>query len=354
MRASSGSLDKGRTHGGGDGSPRPLVITSSARPGAMLLSLLLAVVAAALLATLSGCEGPRRQAEGAEAQAGNGAQEEENVFAVTATEPVRGEIMEYLTVNGDVEPRSSVDVYPDTDGELLTMRVRTGSTVERDEVIAEVDRSRPGQEFVPSPVRSPIGGTVTRRYVDVGATVSSQTPIVEVADTERLEINTEVGERRLGRVQEGQRAIVFLEAYPGEGFEARVTDLSPVLDPATRTMGVTLELTRRYERVKAGMFVEIRLITRRRTDVVKVHSDAVVRRFDTPYVFVIGEDGTVEQREVRVGISAGEHVEITDGLEGNERIVYAGHALLDDGVRVRAVDEVQPLPAEHDIARGNG
>jgi RND family efflux transporter MFP subunit len=155
-------------------------------------------------------------------------------------------------------------------------------------------------------------------------------------------------------VREGQDAVVFLEAYPGERFAARVTELSPVVDPATRTMGVTLRFVRRDPRIKAGMFGDIRLITEVRTGIVKVPSDAVVRRFDTPYLFVVTGDGTVEQREVELGISIGEQVQIVEGVEPDERVVIQGQSLLDDGASVRVIEEVDPLPREHEIRTREG
>lgn len=331
-----------------------------------------ALVAAAVLSlTACGPEGPfgGGQADGQQAadqraggqQSGDAATQqggrritEDTAFAVNVTEPVRGEIKDFLELNGGIEPASSVDVYPDTNGELVNIRVRVGRRVERDAVLAEVDRSRPGQQFVPSPVRAPIAGTVTRRYVDVGATVGPSVPIVEIADTNALEIRTDVAERFISLVREGQQAVVFLEAYPGERFEARVTELAPVVDPATRTMGVTLEFTRPDSRIKAGMFGEIRLITRVREDIVKVQSEAVVRRFETPYVFVVTEENTVEQREVSLGISIGNQVEITGGVSAGERVVIQGQSLLDDGAEVRVIDEVAPLRSEHVIGSREG
>jgi multidrug efflux pump subunit AcrA (membrane-fusion protein) len=274
---------------------------------------------------------------------------EDTAFAVNVTRPVRGEIRDYLELNGDIQPASSVDVYPDTSGEVVNIRVEVGRTVTRDQIIAEVDRSRPGQQFVPSPVRAPISGTVTQRYVDVGATVGPSVPMVQLAETSALEIRTDVAERFISLVEVGQEAVVFLEAYPGESFGARVSELSPVVDPATRTLGVTLEFTRRDRRVKAGMFAELRLITRVRQDVVKVQSDAVVRRFDVPYVFVVTEDDTVEQREVTLGVTIGNQVEILDGISEGERVVIQGQSLLDDGANVRVIDEIEPLPAQHTI-----
>lgn len=310
-----------------------------------------AAVVSAAVVLLAGCGGPPGggSAQGPGGPDGGREITEETTFAVNVTRPVRGEIKDYLELNGGVEPASSVDVYPDTSGEIANLRVRVGEAVSRDEVVAEVDRSRPGQQFEPSPVRAPIAGTVTQRYVDVGTTVGPSVPVVQLSRTDELEIRTEVAERFISLVREGQDAVVFLEAYPGERFAARVTELSPVVDPATRTMGVTLRFVRRDPRIKAGMFGDIRLITEVRTGIVKVPSDAVVRRFDTPYLFVVTGDGTVEQREVELGISIGEQVEITSGVEADERIVIQGQSLLDDGAAVRVIEEVDALPQEHEI-----
>jgi membrane fusion protein, multidrug efflux system len=314
-----------------------------------------ALLAALLIPLLlAGCGGPPGAGgdsgpAGTTAPDGGRRVDEDTAFAVNVTRPVRGEIKNYLELNGDVEPASSVDVYPDNNGEVVNMRVRVGQTVSRDEIIAEVDRSRPGQRFEASPVRAPIAGTVTERYVSVGSTVGPSVPIVEISETAELEIRTRVAERFVSLVREGQEAIVFLEAYPEASFPARVTELSPVVDPATRTMGVTLEFLRRDARVKAGMFVEIRLVTDLRRDIVKVQSEAVVRRFDTPYVFVVTDDETVEQREVTLGISIGNRVEIVEGVEADERVVIQGQSLLDDGAQVRVIDEVEPLLREHVI-----
>lgn len=295
------------------------------------------------------------QAAGGDGTAGAGGESrEQTVFAVNTTQSVTGEIKDYIRLNGDVEAASTVDVYPDTEGEVVSVAVRKGENVAKGRVIAEVDRSRPGQQFVPSPVEAPISGTLVERYVDVGATVSPSAPVATIAETGALEVRTQVAERFISLIEVGQPASIVLEAYPGVRFDARVSELSPVVDPATRTMGVTLEFTQRDSRVKAGMFVKIRLVTQHKQEVVKVPSDAVVRRFGAPYVFVVLDDNTVEQREVSPGIEIGDQVEITDGLESGETIVIQGQSLLEDGAPVRVIEELEPLPAEHVISDGGG
>ncbi|MGM0673432.1 MAG: efflux RND transporter periplasmic adaptor subunit [Spirochaetota bacterium] len=314
----------------------------------------IALVAASLLLAGCGPGGPFGGESSEEATEAPVDASEQTAFAVNTTQSVSGEIKDYIQLNGDVQAASSVDVYPDTEGEVVTMAVREGENVSKDETIAEVDRSRPGQQFVPSPVEAPISGTLVERYVDVGATVSPSAPIATIAETGELEVRTQVAERFISFIEVGQPATIVLAAYPGVRFDARVSELSPVVDPATRTMRVMLEFVERHSRVKAGMFVEIRLVTQHKRDIVKVQSDAVVQRFETPYVFVRSDEDTVEQREVSLGIQIGEQVEITDGLDAGETVVIQGQSLLEDGASVRVIDEIEPLPANHDISDKDG
>ncbi|MCA1755063.1 MAG: efflux RND transporter periplasmic adaptor subunit [Spirochaeta sp.] len=96
---------------------------------------------------------------------------EETVFPVGVSTAVRGEMFDYLRVNGDVETSSAVDVFAETVGEVTSIPVRIGQRVERSQVVAEIDPSRPGQRFTPSPVRAPISGTVVSLPTQVGARV---------------------------------------------------------------------------------------------------------------------------------------------------------------------------------------
>ena len=105
---------------------------------------------------LTACQGGRNGSNPDEAT------DEEAVFAVNVTSAVQGEIFDYLEVNGDVVAESSVDVFADTSGKLLRLAVSVGDYVRKDQTIASVDPSRPGQTFAPSPVKSPINGTITR------------------------------------------------------------------------------------------------------------------------------------------------------------------------------------------------
>ncbi|TVR87113.1 MAG: efflux RND transporter periplasmic adaptor subunit [Spirochaetaceae bacterium] len=315
---------------------------------------LLVLLSAALM--LAAC-GPFGGGRGEEP---TGAQEPgETVFPVGVSTAVRGQMLDYLRLNGDVETSSAVDVFAETVGEITSIPVRIGQRVERNQVIAEVDPSRPGQRFTPSPVRAPISGTIVALPMQVGARLSQGQAVARIATTSDLQIRTHIPERYIGQVSLGERAIVSLSAYPDARFNARVTETSPVLDPQSRTMELTLRLERPDVRIRPGMFAQVRLITQEKTNTVKLPANAVVRRFGEAFVFVVvnsshddnGEPSVqrVERRPVTTGIQIDETVEILEGLSGGEVVVVQGQNLLDDSARVNVVTELEPLPREASV-----
>ncbi len=314
---------------------------------------LVTVTAVALIATLTACN-PGEGSENGQGDNGGGdqatgEQNVDSVFAVNVTPAVQGEINDYIEINGDVQTTASVDVFSDTNGEIARLYVRVGQTVQAGETIAEVDPSRPGQNFSLSPVRAPITGTITRLPARVGAQVAPSAPVAQISRTTDLEIVVAVAERFISKVSRGLPAVVNLDAFPERTFNATVTDLSPVVDPLTRTLEVTLRFDRPDPVIRAGMFAEVRIITEQKDNIVKVPSDVLIRRFGDTFVYVVTEDNTAERRIVNPGIEIDNKIEITEGLAPNERVVYQGQNLLEDGSQVRVIDTVEPLTVEDTV-----
>ena len=277
------------------------------------------------------------------------------IFAVNTTTAVKGEILDYLEVNGDVVTKTSVDIYADTAGKLIKLYISLGSYVQKDQVIAEVDPSKPGMKFVPSPVKSSIAGTIIGIPVDIGATITPTSPVAKISKMSQLEIQTHISERFISKIKKGLDASLHFEAYPEQRFSAVVTELSPVVDPQSRTMEVKLNLVKPDNRIKTGMFTEIRIITKKKKGIVKIPAECMVKRYGGYYVFVVkeapagsGEPSVVEQRKVTSGIEIDSKLEIVEGLEPQEEVVIRGQTLLEDKARVKVIERIQPL-TETDI-----
>ncbi len=266
------------------------------------------------------------------------ADEEEDRLAVEMEEAEQTGITEVINLSGEIEPSRTVGVIPDQAGEVVELFVEIGDRVEKDEVIARVDPSRPGQRFAVGPVRSPIAGTITQLNMREGSNVSQQSPVAQVASIDDLEISTYVPERFIGGLSLGQQAAVRLDALPGEEFSASVVRLAPQLDRTSRSLGTTMVFDTPDPRIRPGMFARIDLIAEERPDAVTVPQRAVVRRADERHVFIVDEDDRAERRPVELGIEADGRVEIVEGLEPGDRVVTRGQNLASQGALLQVTD----------------
>lgn len=273
------------------------------------------------------------------------------VFAVTTVTTTRGDLNDYLEFGGDVMAKSNLDILPDAAGKIAQVLVSVGEKVGKNQVIAYVDPSRPGMNFEYSPVKSPISGTITAVNIVPGSMVSQQLSIAKVSKMETLEVSMNVPERFVSKVQQGQKAYLRFDAYPGEVFFASVSEVSPVLDQSSRTMAVKLTFDKKDPRIKAGMFARVKLITDVRSNVVKIPEAAIVNRFGENFVFVVipGEQASVRRQEVTIGVRIDEKAEILSGLSPDAEVVVRGQTLLEDGSLINVVSRMQPLPEKESI-----
>lgn len=267
---------------------------------------------------------------------------EETIFAVNVMPVETGAMREYLRVNADVRNASSFDVVPETAGKLTQLRVSLGSTVQADQVIAEVDPSRPGMQFQASQVKTPIGGTVVAVLSSIGATVAPGVPIIRVSRMTETRLVAAISERWVAEMRVGLPATVTLEAFPGRVFDAHVVETAPVLDPVSRTLEIKMQLDKPDLRMKVGMFAMVKLVTSVKENVIRVPSEAVVERFGIPYIFVVNADH-VQRRKVTTGLEVDGVYEIVQGLKVGEQIIVRGQTLLEDGSKIRVIETVHPL-----------
>ncbi len=281
--------------------------------------------------------GPKKPAQGANPE------EVETLYAVSTYKTVAGNLDDYLEFGGDVASVNEVMVLPDQAGKITNILVKVGDMVRLGDTIAYVNPLRAGVVYNDSPVKAPISGRVTSLPVTVGSTVSQSSLVAKVARTDELEIRINIAERFVSRISNGQKATVTFDAYPGVVFGAKIFEVSPVLDTATRTMGVKLRLNPPDSRVKVGMYGRVKLVTESVKNAIVLPVSALVTRDGKDYVFVVttpksGQNAAaVSIRQVTKGILVDNQVEITKGLEADEEVVIKGQTLLNDGAKVNIV-----------------
>jgi multidrug efflux pump subunit AcrA (membrane-fusion protein) len=267
-----------------------------------------------------------------------------NAAVVQVTIVETGTIENSVVINGDVLARDQVSIFPTMSGKLVEARIGIGDRVNRGNVVAMVDPSRPGEVYSFSPVISTIAGTVLQAPYSVGDTISTQSALFVVGDLSALRVETFVPERFVSAVRQGLRAQVSLESIPGETFFAEVDEVSPVLEPASRTLRIRLRFIDQQGRVvidpriKAGMFATLSLVTMTRSNVPVIPRSSVINTYGSWIVFTVDENNIARRHELELGIENEEQFEVLSGVSLGDKVVVQGQNFLTDGDPVRIVE----------------
>ena len=194
---------------------------------------------------------------------------------------------------------------------------------------------------------SPVNGFVARRAVDPGAFVSQQAPVVDVVDISSVRLVVNVVERDLKELQSGAAAKVEVDAFPGEMFQGRIARVAPVLDPATRTAPIEIEIPNSDFRLKPGMYARVGITTATRKETLVVPVDAVADLGGRRGVFQ-HLNGIAIFRTVEIGTEGEELIEVVGGLSEGDQVITTGARALRDG------DRVQLAGGSEGGRRGNG
>ena len=177
-------------------------------------------------------------------------------------------------------------------------------------------------------LRAPFAGVVTATNVAPGEAIDTQMELLTVADLANVWVLGDIYQKDLGAVRRGQEALVTVESYPGETFSGRITNISDVLDPASRTAKVRAEVPNRDGRLKLNMFVNMQVPTGDTRSTIVVPSVAIQEINEQPVVFVQAGDDRYEKRVVTVGPAQRDVVPVLDGLKPGERVVTTGAFML--------------------------
>jgi len=199
-------------------------------------------------------------------------------------------------------------------------------------------------------IRSPVNGFVGKRMLDPGAFVSSNTTVVSMVQIDRVRLVANVVEKDLRRVKVGSSADVEVDAFPGEIFHGRVARLAPILDPATRTAQMEVEVPNDDFRLKPGMYSRVKLTVATKAQALTVPVNAVVTIEGRRGVFRV-VDGTAADKAkeadfvpIQTGLEDGTRIEILGGVADKAQVVTTGAAALRDGDPVTIAAQTTTRP----------
>jgi RND family efflux transporter MFP subunit len=254
-------------------------------------------------------------------------------------EVVLGSIENSVSVSGDVLAAQQVAIYPQTGGRITELRFRVGDRIWRGDVVAWIDPSRPGEVYAASPVTSTITGTVLQAPFSVGDTVGTSSAIYAVGDLSSIVVETFIPERFSPSTRLGLQASAYFEALPGENFPMTVSEISPVLDPVSRTLRIRLRFQGVLDpRIRAGMYATVSLVTASHANVPVIPRASLINTYGDWIVFTVDRNNVAHRRVIEIGLENEEFIEVAVGLEVGEIVVNVGQNFLSDDEPVRIVE----------------
>lgn len=183
---------------------------------------------------------------------------------------------------------------------------------------------------------APAGGVVVELGVREGVAVSPGMTLFRIAGLHKVWAVAEVPEAEAARLARGRKVTAALQADPSRTFAGTLQEVLPQVNAATRTLQARFEVDNRGGHLVPGMLLRLQIdgpVSSR----LAVPAEAVIRTGTRAVAIVRKEGGAFEPRELKLGMEAGEQIEVVEGLAEGEEVVASGQFLVDSEARLRSV-----------------
>ena len=211
-----------------------------------------------------------------------------------------------------------------------------------DEAAGRVQRARRAldlarNQLAYADLKADADGVITATLAEAGQVVAIGQPVARLAHRGEKEAVVALPETGLGEARDA-KATVRLWSDRDRSFAARLRELSPQADPATRTYAARFTILDADDSVAFGMTATVTLAHANDTQVVRLPLSAILNRGNGPSVYAVDNSGALVLRPVTVASFTENEALVTAGLEDDEQVVTLGVQKLEAGLKVRAVE----------------
>jgi RND family efflux transporter MFP subunit len=314
---------------------------------------------------------------------------ETEAVPVQVVSPKRGDISSFLLFSSNIDSEKVVDIYPRTYGIIEKINFDEGQSVKKGDVLAVLDDREASinekkadincknlmneferqkeiferqmlsrEEFEKlrfnletakldweqkklllsyTRITTPISGVVTKRLIKVGNRINtSMLAFTVVQDKEKIAV-VNIPEQEKNALFIKQRARIYSGSDQAAGSVKRI---SPAIDPESGTFKVTVDIDDKEGIFAVGQFVNVKIIKKVHKNAILLTKDAIVYEGGKAFVFVINKDNEAVKKMIETDFDEGNVIEVTKGLEENERVVTAGKSSLKNKTLVKIIEPV--------------
>ncbi len=186
---------------------------------------------------------------------------------------------------------------------------------------------------------APSAGMIGMLNVEEGEAVTANTLLGTHVMTEYVFAEFGVGEKDVNKIALGQKARVFIDAYPDKTFEGVIENVAPVVSGSSRTATAKVRVENPDGLLLPGMFCRVRVLLYSKKNTLVVPTDALQGKEGEQFVYVIHSDkNTVEKRPVVIGYTRPDYSQVDAGVSEGELIAASNLERLGDGKAVRVAE----------------
>ena len=185
-------------------------------------------------------------------------------------------------------------------------------------------------------ITAPISGYINNDFVTQGQFLGGGSPVCEIINNEILKLNVFITEYEVFKVELGQEVDIHLTAFPGKKFIGKITSIANKADKAMK-FNVEITLQNNNEtHLKSGLYAEA-IIPVKNEKRLLISKLAIVGSMENPTVY-IAENGKAVKRNLIIGLSGGNSIEVLKGLSEKEKLIVSGQLNVKDGDNVKIVN----------------
>ncbi|MBN1639287.1 MAG: efflux RND transporter periplasmic adaptor subunit [Ignavibacteriales bacterium] len=207
------------------------------------------------------------------------------------------------------------------------------------------------ENYQNSIIKSPFSGVVAAVFIEQNQTVSTGQKIAQIIDPSTMKSKIKVASRDISLIKIGKEVEVSIPSIPNKKYNGNIKTIDQAVDPVSKTLEIEVVITDADDNIKSGMYAEymIPINSVERAKVVpetallsqtevQINRETGTQETLKRYFLFVVENGKAKMKEVQVGLISNNRVEITEGLNFNDKVIVVGNNIVQDNQKVNIID----------------
>ena len=184
-------------------------------------------------------------------------------------------------------------------------------------------------------IKSPFRGVIVDLpYFTEGNKVNSGEKVLQIMDYKKMYMEVKFSEKNIKNIKVGQEASITNYTLKEDTLKGRITQISPAVNPDTRSFNGYLEIFNPDNILRPGMFVKADIVTEKKKDIIVIPKNVIINSPRGKIVYIVERNRSVEKL-IETGLESDNEIEVVSGLEPNQRLIVSGYEMLHNNSRIK-------------------